>query len=121
MLECWPADPGSLAPFETLERNEEWYQVELIRLREAAGLKKWPHNVLRHLYASYHYTRHADFHQLAREMGNTEVQACKYSVLLDEPEAEERCWRITPDYLRAKFSAASKEVSPTSPAPEVRP
>ncbi len=119
LVECWPANPGSLAPFETLERNEEWYQVELVRLREAAGLTKWPHNVLRHLFASYHYARHTDYRGLAQQMGNLESQARKYVVLLDDPGDAERYWRITPDYLRTKFGGASQAVSPTPPASEV--
>lgn len=115
----WPDAPRAFAPFKKMSENEEWYQLELAKVRALAGISRWPHNVLRHLYASYHHARFNDFAKLSREMGNTEAQARKYAVLLDEPETQERYWRITPDYLRTKFGGAPQAVPPTPTAPEI--
>ncbi len=41
-------------------------------LRAAAGIEAWPHDVLRHTFASYHYALHANRSRLQAMMGHTE-------------------------------------------------
>jgi len=43
-------------------------------LRAAAGLTDWPHDVLRHTFASYHYAAHANRSRLQALMGHTESE-----------------------------------------------
>ena len=48
--------------------NLRW---SLVEIREAAGLKHWPSNALRHSYASYHLANFNDAAALALQMGHT--------------------------------------------------
>ncbi len=41
-------------------------------LRKAAGLGKWPHDVLRHTFASYHYASQGNLARLQSQMGHSE-------------------------------------------------
>lgn len=95
------------------ERNEEWYQEELVAAREKAGLQSWPHNALRVLFASYHYAVHRSYQKLAEEMGNKPDRAKRYVVLLDNPNDGPKLWAMTPKWIRARAArhAAAKAVS----------
>src|ERR1700734_2004974 len=57
---------GKVIPFEG---NEFWDRRE--KLREAAGIKKWPKNVLRHSFGSYHLAKHKNEGLTAAQMGNS--------------------------------------------------
>ena len=43
-------------------------------LRKAAGLRPWPHDVLRHCFASYFHATHADKSRLQNQMGHSESE-----------------------------------------------
>jgi len=43
-------------------------------LRKAAGLRPWPHDVLRHCFASYYHATHGDKTKLQNQMGHSESE-----------------------------------------------
>lgn len=47
------------------------FQQRLVSVRSTAGIKEWPHNALRHGFASYHLARFNNAAELALEMGHT--------------------------------------------------
>jgi integrase len=70
---------------------------KLDRVREAAGLLKWPNNGLRHSFASYRLAAIHDAPRVAVELGHTSPQML-YSTYreLVLPEEAERYWKIAP-------------------------
>jgi integrase len=64
---------------------------------KAAGLEKWPHNVLRHSFASYHLAKHQDAPRLALDMGHVSPHMIfsNYREIVT-PEEAERYWQIFP-------------------------
>jgi integrase len=70
---------------------------KLDRVREAAGLLKWPNNGLRHSFASYRLAGTHDAPRVASELGHTTPQML-YSTYreLVLPEEAERYWKIAP-------------------------
>jgi integrase len=70
---------------------------KLDRVREAAGLLKWPNNGLRHSFASYRLAAIHDAPRVAAELGHTSPQML-YSTYreLVLPEEAERYWKIAP-------------------------
>jgi integrase len=70
---------------------------KLERLREAAGLPRWPKNGLRHSFASYRLAAIHDAPRVASELGHTSPQML-YSTYreLVLPEEAERYWQIAP-------------------------
>jgi integrase len=70
---------------------------KLDRVREAAGLLKWPNNGLRHSFASYRLAATHDAPRVAVELGHTSPQML-YSTYreLVLPEEAERYWKINP-------------------------
>ena len=71
--------------------------------RKAAGLsgKNWPHNALRHGFASYHAAEFQDAGKLAAEMGHTTpgIVFQHYRELV-EPEEAAKYWNIHPAGMR---------------------
>jgi integrase len=67
------------------------------RVREAAGIERWPNNGLRHSYASYRLAAINDAPRVAAELGHTSPQML-YSTYreLVLPEEAERYWQIAP-------------------------
>lgn len=115
----WCGD--KFAPFGNDEiKNEEWYQKELVAARRKAGLKTWPHNALRVLFASYHYAVHRSYQTLADHMGNKPDRAKRYVVLLGDPDEGQKLWQMTPDWIRARAArlAAEKTAAPAVAADE---
>src|SRR5436190_10685859 len=86
---------GSLVP--------EGARGKLDRVREAAGLLKWPNNGLRHSFASYRLAAIHDAPRVAAELGHTSPQML-YSTYreLVLPEEAERYWKIAPQSRRAE-------------------
>lgn len=73
-------------------------QVHVSKIRTAAGLLRWPHNAMRHSFASYHLAAGRDWPRTAFELGhgsNTDVLARHYRQLVT-PEAAEEYWKIRP-------------------------
>lgn len=64
---------------------------------EAAKIKKWPKNALRHSYASYHLAHFQNANQLALEMGHTDSGMIfeHYRTLISPDEATVY-WKIEP-------------------------
>jgi len=75
-------------------------------------LRPWPHNALRHSYASYHIGKFQDAPKLALQMGHTSAhlvfQHYREIVLPDDAEA---FWNLTP----AKVLPAAGRIIPLSP------
>ena len=70
---------------------------KLDRVRNAAGLTRWPNNGLRHSFASYRLAAIHDAPRVASELGHTSPQML-YSTYreLVLPEEAERYWQIAP-------------------------
>jgi integrase len=70
---------------------------KLSRVREAAGLTRWPKNGLRHSFTSYRLAAIHDAPRVAAELGHTGPQML-YSTYreLVLPQEAERYWKITP-------------------------
>ena len=69
----------------------------LHRARKAAGVKNWPHNALRHSFASYHLAAHKNAAATALQLGhyNTNQLFASYRELV-KPKDAERYWKIAP-------------------------
>ena len=67
------------------------------RVRNAAGLERWPKNGLRHSFSSYRLAAIHDAPRVAAELGHTTPQLLysTYRELL-LPEEAERYWKIQP-------------------------
>ena len=77
-------------------------QIHFVRkqfdaVRRKAGIS-WPHDVLRHCYASYHLAMHENQDKAALQLGhrNTDVLFNHYRNLVTKAEAKE-FWRILPN------------------------
>ena len=74
---------------------------------EAAKIEQWPHNALRHSFASYNLAQHQDAAKTALEMGHTESATLfRHYRELVTPEAAKALWQILPE----KDGAESKVV-----------
>lgn len=81
--------------------------------RNAAGLKKWPDNGMRHSFGSYHFARHSNAALTASEMGhrgNTQTLFAHYRALV-KPKDAQRYWEITPAGKSRKIVAFAKAVA----------
>lgn len=71
------------------------------RLREeawrAAGLKRWPHNALRHSFGSYHLAQWNEMGVVCEQMGNTPAVVRNHYREVVFPEDADRFWEIVPD------------------------
>jgi integrase len=69
----------------------------LAATRERAGMEEWPHNALRHSFASYHLAHFKDAPALALEMGHAGCNMifAHYRQIVRPAEAL-RYWNITP-------------------------
>jgi integrase len=73
------------------------FRQRILEDRRRAGITTWPHNGLRHSFASYHLAHFRDPRELALEMGhiNSEITFRCYRELVRPSEAE-RFWKIVP-------------------------
>ena len=55
---------GNIRPLKFRERFD--------KLKEMAGIKKWPHNALRHSAGSYHFALHENSAKTATMLGHTQ-------------------------------------------------
>jgi integrase len=83
---------------------------QLDRVREEAGLARWPQNGLRHSFASYRLAAIHDAPRVAAELGHTSPQML-YSTYreLVLPEEAERYWKIEPAVEAGKVVAFQKQ------------
>ena len=88
-----------LQPYVQLSGNvtPPKYRELLDAAREAAGIEQWPHNALRHSFASYHLAQFKDAAALALEIGHTNSNLVfQHYRQLVRPKQAERYWKITP-------------------------
>ena len=80
--------------YSTRTRN---YHADLDSLRTLISLPAWPHNGLRHSFASYHLAFHQDAAALMLQMGHTTTREIfeSYRELVRPDEAQEY-WNIRP-------------------------
>lgn len=73
------------------------YRELLDAVREAAGIEEWPHNALRHSFASYHLARFKDAAALALELGHTNSNLVfQHYRQLVRPKQAEEYWKLAP-------------------------
>lgn len=65
--------------------------------REAAGLTEWPHNALRHSFASYALAKWQNAAALALEMGNSAPVLMEHYREIVMPKDAEAFWSLTPE------------------------
>jgi integrase len=71
--------------------------------RDAAGIKHWPSNALRHSFASYHLAHFNDAAALALELGHTDAGLVfKHYRQIVKPKEAHRYWEIRPSADAAK-------------------
>jgi integrase len=88
-----------LQPYARLSGNvtPSGYRELLESARDAAGIKEWPQNALRHSFASYHLARFNDAAHLALELGHTNSNLVfQHYRQLVKPKQAERYWKIAP-------------------------
>ena len=83
---------GKIFPY-----SHRWYHLNVGLLTKAVGLTEWPHNGLRHSFASYHLAKHQNAPQLALDMGHTTPRMIfdHYRELV-RPQEAERYWSVKP-------------------------
>ena len=81
--------------------------------REAAGLSDWPHNALRHSFASYALAKWQNAAALALEMGNSAPVIMEHYRELVLPKEGEAFWNLTPAKVLGKnFTTTTKAAKP---------
>jgi integrase len=88
-----------LQPYARLSGNvtSRKYCDLLDAAREAAKIREWPHNALRHSFASYHLARFNDAAALALELGHASAHLVfQHYRQLVRPKEAERYWNIMP-------------------------
>jgi integrase/recombinase XerD len=93
-LETIPNQSGAI-----LTRKLRYYRD---RLKKAAGWKRWPHDVMRHSFASYHLAKHNDQALTSRQLGhrNDNILWQHYRALV-MPEDASAFWSIMPPQAAA--------------------
>jgi len=73
------------------------FRQGLDKARADAGIKHWPHNALRHSFASYHLAHLNDAAKLALELGHTNAHLVfQHYREVVRPKEAERYWQIKP-------------------------
>ncbi len=88
-----------LQPYRQLSGNvtPPKYRELLDAARESAGTEQWPHNALRHSFASYHLAHFKDAAALALELGHTNSNLVfQHYRQLVAPKQAARYWKIAP-------------------------
>jgi integrase len=80
---------GKVVPIYNLPRSVR-------TLAAAAGVKEWPHNALRHSFASYHLALHGDATKTAFQMGNSAVIVHNHYKGLVTNGDVSRFWNLRP-------------------------
>lgn len=82
---------GAVVPMEERDFRARWEQC-----REDAGIKSWPHDAMRHTYATFHLAQHNDIGKLSLQMGNSAtVIHSNYKGLISTADAA-RFWALRP-------------------------
>jgi integrase len=82
----------------------EAFNKQFVETREAAGIKEWPENALRHSFASYHLAHFKNAASTALEPGHhdSRVTFAHYRELV-RPKEGERYWNIKPAKAEKKI------------------
>jgi integrase len=97
-----------LQPYARLSGNvtPPKYRELLDTARETAKIGEWPHNALRHSFASYHLAHFNDAAAVALELGHTNSNLVfQHYRQLVKPEQAERYWKIAPASISKKIVA----------------
>src|SRR5206468_4843639 len=95
-----------LQPYRQLSGNvtPPKYRELLDAAREAAGIEQWPHNALRHGFASYHLARFNDAAALALELGHTNSNLVfQHYRQLVKPKKAKCYWSLVPSSTAQKI------------------
>ena len=78
--------------------NASKFRDAIDELRVAAGVQNWPHNGLRHSFASYHLAYYGDSHKTAEVLGHdgTKILHTHYKALVLKKDAEQ-FWKLRPE------------------------
>lgn len=79
---------GPVAPIRFREKLE--------KLRREIALKKWPHDVLRHSYCTYHLAQHKNEHLTAQQAGNSPQILRKHYDAVATPEDAKKFFSLIP-------------------------
>lgn len=106
LVEIRPALRAWLEPLRQLS-GPIWPAGERGRIlheaaREAAGLTAWPHNALRHSFASYALAKWQNSAALALEMGNSAPVILEHYREIVLPKDAEAFWNLTPSSVLGK-------------------
>ena len=88
-----------LAPYvgesgRVVKPNERKHRLAAMK---AAGLERWPADVLRHSFASYHVAQHKDLNATALELGHTSTKMLfQHYREAVKPEAARQWWALMP-------------------------
>ena len=101
-----------LQPYRQLSGNvtPPKYRELLDGAREAARIERWPHNALRHSFASYHLAHFKDAAALALELGHTNSNLVfQHYRQLVAPTQATRYWKIAPAPAGRKLIAFTSQ------------
>ena len=88
-----------LKPYEKTQGpicTPDWLRL-FRKTRQDAKITKWPHDCLRHSFATYWLEKYKDAPRLALEMGNSvSVILAHYHKVLDDPTDATKFWNIKP-------------------------
>jgi integrase len=104
------------------------YPNKFNRVRQLAGLfKEWPHDAMRHSFASYHLAKHRNENLTAQEMGNSPQMIYSHYRELVRPADAEAFFGIMPGDVAAPVVSVCvpqgnevPQVKPGKAAPHVR-
>ena len=83
------------------------------KTRRDAKIKKWPHDCLRHSFATYWLEKYKDAPRLALEMGNSvAVILDHYHKVLDDPADATKFWNIKPGNIEENESVSESSLPP---------
>ncbi|HBJ86047.1 MAG TPA: hypothetical protein DDZ88_19710 [Verrucomicrobiales bacterium] len=120
LIEIRPALRAWLEPLRQLS-GPIWPAGERGRIlheaaREAAGITEWPHNALRHSFASYALAKWQNAAALALEMGNSAPVLMEHYREIVMPKDAEAFWSLTPEaVLHAQNIITPTKAKPTKP------
>jgi integrase len=102
-LESCPVKSGSIVPLNIRRKR--------MALRNKMGWEKWPVDILRHSYGSYHLALHQNAPLTAETMGHREVRILyrHYREVIKDPEDIRNYWNIKPDQTLPSRRKSSKK------------
>jgi len=100
-LRAWLRPHRALAG--AVRPSEAIYRERLAEAAKTAGITPWPHNALRHSFASFHLAMHEDAAKTALMLGHTESTTLfKHYRELVRREDAVKFWKISPSKRRPR-------------------